>query len=219
MDNSNKLLDDNRKRSLVVEGPDDFHVVTQLRIAFSLLDNFSIIYSKSNNQALEKFNALVSTSGQESLGLVLDTDETGVERRWASVRGKLGRYESYYQFPGIPSTDGTIVLPQYPNKPRLGIWFMPNNQDCGMLEDLCLEMADPCVRKAAEEAVTFAKDQGVTRFRDVHRSKAVIHTYLAWQEKPGKPLGVAIKAKYLSVEQNTAQAFADWLRELFADPV
>jgi hypothetical protein len=96
---------------------------------------------------------------------------------------------------------------------------MPNNKDYGMLEDLCLEMADPNGRKVAEEAVTIAENQGVACFKDVHRSKAVVHTYLAWQEKPGSPLGQAIAFKYLDAGQEEARALADWLRELFADPV
>ena len=54
------------------------------------------------------------------------------------------------------------------------------------------------------------------RFKDVHRSKAKIHTYLAWQEQPGLPLGVSIKAKAFDSDAKLAHDVTDWLKTLFA---
>src|SRR5436190_24268592 len=36
-------------------------------------------------------------------------------------------------------------------------------------------------------------------------SKALIHTWLAWQEKPGRPLGLAITARYFDATASYAQ--------------
>jgi hypothetical protein len=47
-------------------------------------------------------------------------------------------------------------------------------------------------------------------------SKANIHTWLAWQEEPGKPMGQAITAKYLNPKSKQAELFVNWLRALFA---
>ena len=35
-----------------------------------------------------------------------------------------------------------------------------------------------------------------------HTIKAEIHTFLAWQEEPGKPFGQAITAKYLQARES-----------------
>jgi hypothetical protein len=40
--------------------------------------------------------------------------------------------------------------------------------------------------------VKCARRRKVTQFKDVHLSKAEIYTYLAWQDEPGKPFGIAI---------------------------
>ncbi len=49
----------------------------------------------------------------------------------------------------------------------------------------------------------------------IRHSKAKIHTYLAWQEEPGKPMGQAITAKVLHAESETAKVFVEWIKRLF----
>ncbi len=46
-------------------------------------------------------------------------------------------------------------------------------------------------------------------------SKALIHTWLAWQRKPGRPMGIAITARYLDPTAPHAQQLINWLRRLF----
>jgi hypothetical protein len=50
--------------------------------------------------------------------------------------------------------------------------------------------------------------------KEVHYSKALIHTYLAWQDEPGKTLGQSITSHVLQ-ETEIAQAFVKWLMLLF----
>ena len=56
------------------------------------------------------------------------------------------------------------------------------------------------------------------RFRDTYRSKALIHTWLAWQEEPGTPLGLAVTKRYLDADHALARQFVQWLRRLFPPP-
>ena len=56
------------------------------------------------------------------------------------------------------------------------------------------------------------------RYPNRHRSKALIHTWLAWQQNPGRPMGTAIKAGYLQHDAPIALAFVAWLRRLFEIP-
>ncbi|HST61263.1 MAG TPA: DUF3226 domain-containing protein, partial [Longimicrobium sp.] len=56
------------------------------------------------------------------------------------------------------------------------------------------------------------------RFSPVHRSKALIHTWLAWQEQPGSPMGQAIGKRDLDAQAPQAQRFVAWLQRLMVDP-
>ncbi|GAC1568786.1 MAG: hypothetical protein NVS3B14_19320 [Ktedonobacteraceae bacterium] len=53
------------------------------------------------------------------------------------------------------------------------------------------------------------------RFRNAHESKARIHTWLAWQEEPGKPMGQTITARYLDADALHTQQLIAWIRKLF----
>ncbi len=52
-------------------------------------------------------------------------------------------------------------------------------------------------------------------FPEAKRLKAVLHTWLAWQERPGVPYGLAIKARYFGHDSPAARAFVEWFRRVF----
>lgn len=94
---------------------------------------------------------------------------------------------------------------------------MPDNTLTGMLEDfasLLVPSGDvlwPMAERILQEVVTKER-----RFPEAHYSKARMHTWLAWQKKPGKPMGQAITAHYLDSSAPHAQQFISWVRSLFA---
>jgi len=45
--------------------------------------------------------------------------------------------------------------------------------------------------------------------------KAQIHTWLAWQKEPGKPMGQAITKRFFDHTTPHAQQFMDWIRRLY----
>ena len=55
------------------------------------------------------------------------------------------------------------------------------------------------------------------RFNNSHYSKALIHTFLAWKEPPGKPFGQAINANFFNEETELLTQFLNWLKLLFED--
>ena len=75
---------------------------------------------------------------------------------------------------------------------------MPDNRVPGILEDFLRFLVpdgDPLfihVEKSLN-AIPFAH----RRFNELRKPKAMIHTWLAWQEEPGRPFGQAISARYL----------------------
>ncbi len=198
---------------LLVEGPDDCHVIMSLCNAHRVPEVFGIYECGGDDRVLMRLNALISQpDAPTKIGVVLDADQS-VERRWQSIRSKLSSYT--YTFPDRPDEKGTI-LRAADDLSHLGFWLMPDNKAAGMLEDFCLEMVQADARRFVTETVVNAQRQeGVCTFRDVHRSKAEVHTYLAWQDEPGVPLGKAITALALRPDTPTAMAFVAWLGRLF----
>jgi hypothetical protein len=202
-------------RVLLVEGIHDCHVVLALRNAHAIPETFGIYECGGEDGVLRRANALIPSSvAPRTLGLVLDADKPDCAGRWASVRDKLSRHD--YSFPPQPVPGGAIFEGSE-RLPRLGVWLMPNNQDAGMLEDFCFEMADPGGRAYAEQVVVEARNRGVTTFQPAHFRKAVVYTYLAWRDRPGLPLGQAVTRQSLAPETPVAREFTTWLRQLFVE--
>ncbi len=201
------------KKVLLVEGKNDCHVIYALCEAHSVPETFGLYVCESDEGVLKRLNALIHPADTpEAIGVVLDVDVRDVESRWQQIQDKLKFYS--YNFPVFPNPAGTI-LPANEEKPKLGIWLMPNNQNPGMLEDFLMPLANSESISFAVESVNTAKEKGLATFKEVHHSKAVIHTYLAWQDEPGKPLGQSITSHVLNPETEIARHFTKWLMELF----
>lgn len=54
-----------------------------------------------------------------------------------------------------------------------------------------------------------------SRFKDAHLDKARIHSYLAWNDPPGIPLGQAVLKRTLDPESKQASIFLRWIRDVF----
>lgn len=201
------------KKVLLVEGKNDCHVVLALCKHFNLPKTFGIFECESDEGVLKQLNAMIiQPDPPESIGIVLDADNFKAIGRWQQIQHKIRDHE--YIFPDEPELNGTI-LDKNPNKPSIGIWLMPDNRKPGMLEDFLMEMAETNALDAASQCVDIAKEKDLCTFKSSHLSKAVIHTYLAWQDEPGRPLGQAITAHALRPDTPTAELFAQWLRTFF----
>lgn len=200
-------------RILLVEGIDDCHVVMALCAAHNVPHTFGIYECGSDVGVLKRLNALILRPDPPLvIGIVLDADRPSLEGRWQSVRAKLSHYD--YTFPEAPTSNGTIIQSEA-DFPRIGFWFMPDNQVSGMLEDFCQGLAEAKALGFAATCVDKAKQDGLSTYKDAHRSKAIIHTYLAWQDEPGRPLGQAITAQALRPATEIGKRFAGWLERLF----
>jgi hypothetical protein len=124
----------------------------------------------------------------------------------------------YRSIPSIPNPEGWISAEA--ELRRVGIWLMPNNQLPGMLEDFvwALLPADDRLRAKAETIVAEIEREALHLYPIAQHAKALIHTWLAWQEIPGQPMGLAITRQVLQHDTPTALAFVSWLRRFFALP-
>jgi hypothetical protein len=53
------------------------------------------------------------------------------------------------------------------------------------------------------------------RWRPSYLMKAKMHTWLAWQEEPGAPIGLALTRRYLDGDAEQVQPLLAWIRKLF----
>ena len=201
---------------LVVEGKDDLHVVMALCNHYALPETFDVVAPGGVDALIAGIPVRLKESSVRAIGVVINADQDA-QARWTAVTRPFVE-AGYGNIPPIPAPDGTIV--ELARRPRVGIWMMPDNQVSGMLEDFVAHLIPPHdqLLPRARVIVQALEDEGVHQHARVHRSKAVMHTWLAWQQQPGQPLGLAITANALMRDATRARAFADWLRRLFAFP-
>ena len=207
------------KRVLLVEGKNDEHVVKSICGRLNLGQIDEIRPKSGKDPLLEVLPVELKGASDGSisvLGVILDAD-TNLQSRWQSVSDRLTE-AGYQNVPATPDENGTILLPPNDSKPlpRFGIWVMPDNHVSGILEDF-LKFLIPDGDEIFLHAQQSLGGIPVQRFRDVDRPKALMHTWLAWQEDPGRPYGQAITARYLDVNLPLGNSFAAWLKKVFFD--
>lgn len=203
------------KKILLVEGTDDEHVVKHLCTHHGLPHIEEIAKLDGIENLIESFPVRLKGSDIEAIGVMVDAD-TNIQTRWDSIRSRLIA-AGYPSVPNTPAVQGTIVAPPPDTLlPRVGIWLMPNNQINGILEDFLrflVPIPNPLLEHAQQSIDTIP--QGHRQFTANDNPKALIHTWLAWQEEPGRPFGTAIRARYLDAGGPEATNFAKWLRQVF----
>lgn len=210
--NDEVIKEDKQLNYLLVEGPDDAQVFFHL-LRYYRLDNHITIQQKEGiDNLVASLNVELLRRAETRLGIVVDAD-TDIVARWQSLRHKLLE-TGYTSVPLHPDPSGTILRQH--GRPVVGIWLMPDNSIPGMLEDFMrlLIPVNDILWPIAEDTVrqVVSKDR---RFPPTQETKAHIHTWLAWQEEPGKPMGQAITKRYLDAASPHAQQLIKWLRGLF----
>lgn len=200
-----------KERVLLVEGNDDRHAVLALLSHHQFPVVFDVIDSKGIDPLLESISTRLKESGREVVGILVDAD-IDLRARWQSLRDIL--LAEGYTPPAQPAAGGIILL--HEDKPRVGIWIMPDNQLPGMLEDFAARLVTPgdTLWARAVSAVDSIPAEE-RRFPNERVAKAKLHTFLSWQEEPGKPIGLAITTKYLNPDAPQATEFIQWLQALF----
>lgn len=202
------------KKLLLVEGTNDCHVIWSLCQHFSTPETFQVYVCGSDENVIKRANGMLAAPhDMETIGICLDADNPNLKGKWDAVSNKLINHG--YTPPEKPEKGGTILIQK--GMPKIGIWLMPDNDIDGMLEDFCLQLAPANAITYAQECVKAALEQGHSSFTKTHHSKATVHTYLAWQDEPGMPLGLAITAKALNPSNGLAATFNEFLIKLF-DP-
>ena len=204
------------KRTLLVEGIDDVNVLKHLCGNRGLPKLDDIKSHGGVDKLLESFPVRLKASEDgDIVGLVIDAD-MDLSSRWQSLRKHLSDV-GYQNLPAEPSPEGSIFDPPAGILlPRVGIWIMPNNQTKGILEDFLRFLIPEGSRlfdHVQSSVDSIPEDE--KRFRKIDKPKAIIHTWLAWQKEPGKPLGTAITANFITPHAAQADNLIAWLNRLF----
>lgn len=202
------------RATLLVEGRDDEHVVYALLNVHAVPECFKVIEHGGVDSLLKALPVRLKESDVTRVGIVIDADEDA-GRRWQAVVRTLNDV-GYDWVPAAPAAGGTIVASGGVALPAVGVWIMPDNTLPGSLENFVQFLVPPGDSLLAHAKRCVAGLPARTQlFPDVRRPKAEIHTWLAWQEEPGTPLGLAVTKKYLDGECEAAGAFIAWIKRLF----
>ena len=205
------------RKTLLVEGTNDEHVVKHI------CDNYGIpprIVFKTHDGVEHPVSSIptsINSAGDEgeAVGILVDADENA-QNRWQSIRSRIIP-TGYQDVPDHPQAGGIIIEPPTTTiLPPVGVWIMPDNQAQGILEDFLrflIPVPNPLLEHAQRSIATIPDGQRL--FRTVDEPKALIHTWLAWTETPGRPFGTAITARFLDPDVRQAAVCAEWLQSLF----
>jgi hypothetical protein len=207
------------RRVLRVEGENDFHVILNLLEVRGFPDGvFVPVKPKEGSQGVEHVVRSLPTwlkeSDLERIGVVVDADNSP-RGRWNSIRARLEGI-GWTDLPQEPVREGSVL--NGPTGVRLGVWIMPDNQNAGVLEDFVAALIpDQDALMPLVDGFLDEIPQQHRRFEPIARPKARIHSWLAIQEQPGKPMGQAITARYLDPMRPQVEPFLQWLRRLFVE--
>ena len=195
---------------LLVEGPDDKHVVKHVchRHQYKVPEIYDC---NGYPKILDTITAHIKARDRQAVGIILDANQN-LQGRWQSISNVLN--EAEIKTPKNPSLKGTIIDTR--RKPRVGIWLMPDNDSEGELEHFVRQMIPendlvwPLSEKYIDEIPEPAR-----KFSENKVQKAKIHAWLAAREDPGIFMGTAIRARDLNIKGELATKFFTWLSELF----
>ena len=199
---------DNNDRVLLVEGPNDKHVVRHLRNRHQEIPEFCIRDKGGIEELLEDIGLEILAPSRKAIGILVDANDD-LDARWNAVANRLR--EENIEVPSSPELTGTII----DSNPRVGIWLMPNNTSPGELENFVSEMIpdDDPVWPLSEGYIDGIPEAD-RKFTEKKILRAKIHAWLATREDP-RQMGAAIRARDLHVDGTLSRAFANWLRKLF----
>ncbi len=204
---------------LILEGADDFHFFNALLDHAKCSNLHNRIHRHSPHgivEALKGFKTRLKVDAISKLGLVIDADDD-IAQRWAQVKQIL-HDAKYSDIPESPEFSGIVLTNTQTNAPKVGIWIMPNNQLSGSLEDyvkMLIPKKDQLLVRASRSVNSIKLEKRL--FLKQHLSKAVIHTWLAWQELPGEPMGRAITKGFLDLDSPEARSLISWLHRLYLE--
>jgi hypothetical protein len=200
------------KKTLLVEGKDDQHVIWALCEKLGIPETFDVVNCEGIDNLLPQITVRLKQSGIKAIGIIIDAD-LDVKTRYESLSALLSTHG--FTFPEELPAEGLIVEA---DDVKIGVWIMPNNGLSGMLEDFIafLVPGEDQLMPIVTETLTSIEEKQLNRYAMIHQSKARIHSWLSLQDDPGTPMGLAITKKYLTTDEDTCQKLVTWITRTFS---
>lgn len=199
---------------LLVEGKDDLHVCSHFMQRHAFPKSVTVRDQNGIDGILQALPQFLKSNVVRNLGVVVDADND-VLARWEQLHNLLLE-AGCHSISKTPNRDGFISVSRRGIK--VGVWMMPDNSATGEIENfvsLLVPDGDALWPHAHQSVDNIAPAD--RRFKDNDFVRSVIHTWLAWQEDPGTPMGLAIAKRYLDASSPGARSFLTWLKRLFLE--
>lgn len=215
-------------RILLVEGEADRAFFEQICKVLELDTSVTIAPPKSlakegaYNSKEGVFNYLPTLLGQladgqtSRLAVVVDADSTENGGGYQRAIDRVKEIVTPHGFVLAAPTVGGIVFQHNDGLADFGLWVMPNNGDEGMLEDWIKQCIHP------DELGLFTHAESVVaalpqppKFKSIHRSKAEVATWLAWQKQPGHGPYRAVEDELIDPNGTHYKNLIAWLGHIF----
>lgn len=156
----------------------------------------------------------------ERLALVVDADfknndGLGFQGILDKITEILAQHQYNITIPLKPSPGG-YAIPHTDGLPPFGLWIMPNNGADGLLEDFIKSSIVTDQTDLLSHAVDTVGKLEPPKFKPIHRSKADVATWMAWQKNPGQSLRDVVGGKLVDFEAGAGKQLMDWLRTIYA---
>ena len=166
---------------LLVEGPDDEHVVRQLCRRYEEVPEFSVEVTGNDANLLDAIGPALIVPGRRAVGVLADADDD-LQSRWNELSFRFA--EEGITTPDVPDSGGIIMETE--TGLHIGIWVMPDNTSTGETEDFIQRMipaGDPVWPRAQSYVNGIPPDH--RRFRPGKLLRAQVYAWLATREIPG----------------------------------
>jgi len=198
-------------KQLIVEGNDDIALISSImnkRIPKwkknnrDYLVHIALADTEKSNGGKNKIdykNVLRIAKSCTHLGIVTDADDD-----FSAAEQKIKNI--------IKDVESTLKE----NDLKLDFWIMPNNKDPGMIEDFALALIEETsLLGYAGDVSQTAKQQHSAPYKSAHNTKAVVRTWLAWQDEPGIRMGNAVNNNIINAKAADADKFVEWFCGFF----
>lgn len=215
------------EKILYVEGPNDKWVTISLRQQYQHKEDVNIIDLENCDLALQALSTKASSpSDTKRIGLIIDAD-TNITARYQSIikelKSTLGITITSAE---LANVNGFVrdITNLAGDTVRIGIWIMPDNISAGRLEDFLFNKIERTngIFQQVEPALSAieniaGKDASIAAkiYKPIHRDKAKLHTFMAWNNPPDMSMGMAVRKGFFPIESAEEKLFRRWMEELF----
>ena len=197
----------------MVEGLSDYHFVKQLLGQLELTLDFEVSQRSGSSGVLDSIYSEVASPNRDVVGILIDADDD-LETRWREVANRL--LDAGVRVPSSPDFEGTII-DATADRPRVGIWIMPDNRSSGELEDFVIDMI-PDSDLVWPRSVNYIDGIPISEreFSEGKTDRAKLYAWLATRRQPPH-IGAAIGAGDFDLKAERCETFVGWLRRLYGD--